>query len=50
VPLVLALEWADAYPSEPPARPGPELLRELLGHLARRERPAAQDESQPDKN
>jgi Fe-S-cluster containining protein len=49
VPLVLALEWADAHPSEPPARPGPELLRELLGHLARRERPAAQDESQPDK-
>jgi Fe-S-cluster containining protein len=45
VPLVLALEWADAHPTEPSARPGPELLRELLGHLARRERPAAQAES-----
>lgn len=33
VPLVLALEWAGAHPDEPPARPGPDLLRELLGHL-----------------
>ena len=33
VPLVLAPEWASAHPNEPPARPGPELLRELLGHL-----------------
>jgi Fe-S-cluster containining protein len=41
VPLVLALGWADAHPTEPPARPGPEVLREFLGHLASRERPAA---------
>jgi Fe-S-cluster containining protein len=33
VPLVLALEWADAH-TEPPPRPGPELLSELFQHLA----------------
>jgi Fe-S-cluster containining protein len=44
VPLVLALEWASAHPDELPARPGPELLRELLGHLARKE-PAAADKT-----
>jgi Fe-S-cluster containining protein len=49
VPLVLAVEWADAHPAEPPDRPGPELLREFLGHLARKERPATQAEPQPDR-
>lgn len=33
VPLFLALEWAESHPDVEPARPGPELLRELLGHL-----------------
>ena len=35
VPLVLAPEWAAAHPDDPPAKPGPELLRELLGNLGR---------------
>jgi len=34
VPLALAPEWADAHPESTPPRPGPELLKELLGHLA----------------
>jgi Fe-S-cluster containining protein len=33
VPLILAPEWAEAHPEEPPPRPGPELLRELLVQL-----------------
>ena len=36
VPLILAPEWAEAHPDEPPPQPGPELLRELLGHLSGR--------------
>lgn len=39
VPLILAPEWADAHPDESPLRPGPELLRELIGHVARAEVP-----------
>jgi Fe-S-cluster containining protein len=35
VPLILAPQWAEAHPNEPPPRPGPELLRELLDHLSR---------------
>ena len=34
VPLVLASEWADAHPDPTSPRPGPELLKEFLGHLA----------------
>lgn len=34
VPLIIAPEWAEAHPKEPPPRPGPELLRELLQHLS----------------
>jgi Fe-S-cluster containining protein len=34
VPLVLAPEWADAHNEDGPARPGPELLRDFLGHLS----------------
>ena len=34
-PLILALEWAEAHPEEPPARPGPELLRELIERIVR---------------
>jgi Fe-S-cluster containining protein len=33
VPLILALEWAESHPEEPPARPGPDLLRELIDHV-----------------
>lgn len=33
VPLILAPEWAEAHPDDPPPIPGPELLRDLLGHL-----------------
>lgn len=35
VPLILAPEWADAHPDEPPPRPGPELLRAFFEQLAR---------------
>lgn len=35
VPLILALEWAEAHPEpEPPTRTGPELLREIFERLA----------------
>jgi Fe-S-cluster containining protein len=33
VPLVVAPEWSETHPGEPPPRPGPELLRELLHHM-----------------
>jgi Fe-S-cluster containining protein len=33
VPLVLAPEWADAHPDEPPPHPGPDLLRAVLERL-----------------
>jgi Fe-S-cluster containining protein len=33
VPLILALEWADAHPDEPLERPGTELLGELFRNL-----------------
>jgi Fe-S-cluster containining protein len=36
VPLILAPEWAEAHPEEPPARPGPELLRRLFDLLVGR--------------
>ena len=34
VPLILAPEWAEAHADEPPAKPGPDLLRDLLRHLS----------------
>lgn len=34
VPLVLAPEWAEAHPEEPPLRPGPEWLKELFERIA----------------
>jgi Fe-S-cluster containining protein len=43
VPMILALEWAEAHPEEePPRRTGPELLREVFERLAGRapDRPA----------
>jgi len=30
VPLILALEWAEAHPDDPPPKPGLQLLQELL--------------------
>lgn len=39
VPLVLAPEWAEAHPDEPPPRPGPELVRDLFQRLTDREVP-----------
>jgi Fe-S-cluster containining protein len=37
VPLILALDWAEAHPEDPPPQPGRELLRELLNNLAVKE-------------
>jgi Fe-S-cluster containining protein len=34
VPLVLALQWADAHPEDWPVRPGPELLGDFFAQLA----------------
>jgi Fe-S-cluster containining protein len=34
VPLILAPEWAEANPDEPPLRPGPEWLGELFERIA----------------
>ncbi|MDS4019731.1 MAG: YkgJ family cysteine cluster protein [Candidatus Competibacter sp.] len=36
VPLILALEWADAHPDEAPPRPGPEWVREVFSRLTGR--------------
>jgi Fe-S-cluster containining protein len=33
VPLILALEWAEAHPEDPPRRPAPEFLCALLEQL-----------------
>ncbi len=33
VPLILAPEWAEAHPDDPPPKSGPDLLRELLDNL-----------------
>jgi Fe-S-cluster containining protein len=33
IPLILAPKWADAHPDETSARPGPELLHEMLNQL-----------------
>lgn len=34
IPLILAPDWAELHPQEPPPKDGPELLRELLEHLS----------------
>jgi Fe-S-cluster containining protein len=39
VPLILALEWAEAHPEEPPPRPAPEILREVFDRLAGQKKP-----------
>jgi Fe-S-cluster containining protein len=38
VPLVLALEWAESHPDEPPRRPAQELLREFFQRLTERKK------------
>lgn len=43
VPLVVAPEWAEAHPDEPPPRPGLDLLRELFDHLTGNEQPVTED-------
>jgi Fe-S-cluster containining protein len=37
--LTEALEWAEAHPNEPPPRPGPEVLREVLEAVAKSGKP-----------
>jgi Fe-S-cluster containining protein len=39
VPLILAPEWAEAHPDEPPPRSGPELVRDLFQRLTDKEIP-----------
>jgi hypothetical protein len=39
VPLILAPDWADAHPDEPPARPGPEVLRQFFEYITKNRGP-----------
>lgn len=39
VPLILALDWAEAHPDDTTLRPGPELLREFFDHVTEKESP-----------
>lgn len=39
VPLIVALEWAEAHPDDPAPRPGGELFREFVGLLEAQVRP-----------
>ena len=36
VPLILALEWTEAHPDEPPGQPAAELVRRLFDNIARK--------------
>lgn len=36
IPLILALEWADAHPDEMPLQPGPDWVREVFSRLTGR--------------
>jgi Fe-S-cluster containining protein len=36
VPLILALEWAEAHPDKPPGQPAEELVRRLFDNIARK--------------
>jgi Fe-S-cluster containining protein len=40
VPLILALDWADAHREEP-SRPGPEIMREVFAGLVKKEMPSS---------
>lgn len=42
VPLILALDWAEAYGDETALRPGPDLLREFFDHVTGKRPPRAQ--------
>jgi Fe-S-cluster containining protein len=39
VPLILALDWAEAHPRDTALRPGPEWLREFFDHVTEKESP-----------
>ena len=47
VPLVLALEWAEAHPLRERRRPGQELLREVVEAVTRRPVPASDPARKP---
>ncbi len=47
VPLILAPEWSEAHPQEPPPRPGPELLREWFDLMIGAGRPPADPSGAP---
>ena len=45
VPLILALEWTEAHPDEPPGQPAAELVRRLFDNIARKaEGPEARED------
>jgi Fe-S-cluster containining protein len=45
VPLILALEWTEAHPAEPPEQPAAELVRRLFENLTRKDEKRAEDEA-----
>lgn len=47
VPLILALEWAEAHPDDPPAQLASDLFRQFFENLARKAKDAAEDEPAP---
>jgi Fe-S-cluster containining protein len=48
VPLILALEWAEAHPDEPPRQPAEEMVKRLFENIARKPAgPEACGHSQP---
>jgi Fe-S-cluster containining protein len=48
VPLILALEWAEAHPDLSPARPGPDWITLLFQRLTGQEAPAPPTDRSPD--
>jgi Fe-S-cluster containining protein len=47
VPLILAPEWAEAHPDEPPPRPGPDLVRDFFDHVTGKRQPQGQPPPSP---
>ena len=48
VPLILALEWTEAHPDEPPGQPAAELVRRLFDNITRKtEGPEAHENPGP---
>jgi hypothetical protein len=43
VPLILALDWADAH-GEEPSRPGPEIVKEIFAGLVKKEIPPSSND------